>query len=145
VENEDYLAALLRCADGARIVLESSRVSVAEQNTYGFQLHGTHGALAWDFRRMGELQVSVGDAFQDQSYETVYVGRGAGDFGAFQPGAGIAMGYDDLKVVELERHLRSVADGVPHGPTVDDAVRSARALDAMSESARTGRWVALGP
>ena len=143
VENEDYLAALLRCRGGARVVLEASRVSVAEQNAYGFTLHGTRGALAWDFRRMGELLVSTGDAYQDQSVQTQYVGRGDGDFAAFQPGAAIAMGYDDLKVIELERHLRSIDDGVPHGATVDDAVFSARALDAMIDSVATGGWVSL--
>jgi predicted dehydrogenase len=143
VENEDYLAALLRCRDGGRVVLEASRVSVAEQNSYGFTLHGTRGALAWDFRRMGELQVSLGEAYQDQSVETQYVGRGDGDFAAFQPGAAIAMGYDDLKVIELERLVRSIVDAVPHGATVDDAVFSARALDAMTESAATGAWVSL--
>jgi predicted dehydrogenase len=37
----------------------------------------------------------------------------------------------------------SIADGTPHGTTLDDAVRSAEALDAMAESARTGTWVSL--
>ena len=53
VENEDYVAALLRLRSGARVVLEASRVAVGEQNTYGFEVHGTTGALSWDFRRMG--------------------------------------------------------------------------------------------
>jgi len=34
-----------------------------------------------------------------------------------------------------------VADGTPHGATLDDAVRSAAALDAMAESVVTGTWV----
>ena len=48
------------------------------------------------------------------------------------------MGYDDLKVIEAYNFLRSIAEGTPHGTTLDDAVRSAEALDAMAESARTG-------
>ena len=58
VENEDYVSSLLRFASGARGVLEASRVSVGEQNNYGFEIHGTKGAVFWDFRRMGELGVS---------------------------------------------------------------------------------------
>lgn len=173
VENEDYFAALLRMTSGARVTLEASRVAVGEQNSYGFELHGTTGALFWDFRRMGELglasstppdeaggssagglsagglsaPVGVGPAgrarYQDEPVRTVFVGPGDGDFAAFQPGGGTAMSYDDLKVVEAHRFLRSVETGTPHGATLADAIASAEALDAMSRSAETGAWVRL--
>jgi len=143
VENEDYLGCLLRLGNGGRATLEASRVSVGEQCNYGFEIHGTSGALYWDFRRMGELGVSLGERYQNQMVTTLYVGPGHGDYLAFQPGAAIAMGFDDLKVVEAARFLQSIADGKPHGATVDDAVHSAVALEAMSESARRGTWVRL--
>lgn len=149
VENEDFVSAQLRMASGARCTLEASRVSVGEQNAYGFEIHGTEGALFWDFRRLGELGVGVGRGpdgrplYQDQSVSTVLVGPGAGEYGAFQPGSASAMGYDDLKVVEAARFLRSIGDGVAHGATVRDAVRSAEVLDAITESVRAGAWVRL--
>ncbi|WP_371543980.1 Gfo/Idh/MocA family oxidoreductase [Streptomyces sp. NBC_00554] len=143
VENEDYVNCLLRFASGARGVLEACRVSVGEQNNYGFEVHGTKGAVFWDFRRMNELGVSRGTAYQDQPVSTVYVGPGDGEFGAFQPGAANAMGYDDLKVIEAYRFLRSVAEGKPHGATLQDAVHSAAVLDAMARSAESGTWVNL--
>jgi predicted dehydrogenase len=144
VENEDYVTSLLRFASGARGVLEASRVSVGEQNNYGFEIHGTKGAVFWDFRRMNELGVSLGTAYQDQAVSTVFVGPAHGFYGAFQPGAATSMGYDDLKVIEAYNFLRSIADGRPHGTTLDDAVRSAETLDAMARSTQTGGWVRLG-
>ncbi|MFD8272211.1 Gfo/Idh/MocA family protein [Streptomyces flaveolus] len=141
VENEDYVNCLLRFASGARGVLEACRVSVGEQNNYGFEVHGTRGALFWDFRRMNELGVSRGTAYQDQPVSTVHVGPGHGEFAAFQPGAANAMGYDDLKVVEAHRFLRSIAEGVPYGATLTDAVHSAAVLDAMARSAERRAWV----
>lgn len=141
VENEDYVSCLLRFASGARGVLEASRVSVGEQNNYGFEIHGTKGAVLWDFRRMGELGVSRGDAYQDQPVSTLYVGPGHGEYAAFQPGSANSMGYDDLKVIEAYHFLRSIDEGTPHGATLDDAVRSAAALDAMARSAERGTWV----
>ncbi|MEU1177796.1 Gfo/Idh/MocA family oxidoreductase [Streptomyces sp. NPDC005820] len=143
VENEDYVNCLLRFASGARGVLEACRVSVGEQNNYGFEVHGTKGAVFWDFRRMNELGVSRGTTYQDQPVSTVYVGPGAGEYGAFQPGAANSMGYDDLKVVEAYRFLRSIAEGTPYGTTLTDAVRSAAALEAMTRSAESGTWVDL--
>ncbi|MBD9733323.1 Gfo/Idh/MocA family oxidoreductase [Streptomyces sp. H28] len=141
VENEDYVSCLLRFTSGARGVLEACRVSVGEQNNYGFEVHGTRGAVFWDFRRMNELGVSRGTSYQDQPVSTVHVGPGDGEFAAFQPGAANAMGYDDLKVIEAYRFLRSVAEGVPHGATLADAVHSAGVLDAMARSAEQGAWV----
>jgi predicted dehydrogenase len=140
VENEDYVSALVRFASGARGVIEASRVSVGAQNDYGVQVFGTKGMLAWDFRRMGELVVSTGTAYQDQPTTTRYVGPGHGDYAAFQPGAAIAMGYDDLKVIEGRNFVRSIVEGIPHGATIADAVASARALDAMAASVTSGRW-----
>ncbi|NUP15694.1 MAG: Gfo/Idh/MocA family oxidoreductase [Streptomyces sp.] len=143
VENEDYVNCLLRFASGARGVLEACRVSVGEQNNYGFEVHGTKGAVFWDFRRMNELGISRGTTYQDQPVSTVYVGPGAGEFGAFQPGAANSMGYDDLKVIEAYRFLSSVAEGTPHGATVQDAVHSAAVLEAMVQSAESGAWVSV--
>ncbi|MFF1701724.1 Gfo/Idh/MocA family protein [Streptomyces sp. NPDC058252] len=141
VENEDYVSCLLRFVSGARGVLEACRVSVGEQNNYGFEVHGTKGAVFWDFRRMGELGVSRGTAYQDQPVSTLYVGPGHGEYAAFQPGAANSMGYDDLKVIEAHNFLRSIADNASYGATLLDAVHSAVALDAMSRSAELGTWV----
>jgi predicted dehydrogenase len=141
VENEDHVACLLRLASGARVVLEASRVAVGAQNDYGFEVHGTSGALFWDFRRMGELGVSRGTAYQDQPVSTVHVGPGAGEYAAFQPGAANAMSYDDLKVIEASGFLRAIAEGRTAGADVQDAVRAAVVLDALSVSAARRAWV----
>ena len=143
VENEDYVSCLLRFASGARGVLEACRVSVGEQNNYGFEIHGTKGAVLWDFRRMGELGISTGTAYQDQPVSTVFVGPGHGEYAAFQPGAANAMSYDDLKVIEAYHFLRSVTEGAAHGATIGDAVRGAEILEAMTASAEQGEWISL--
>ena len=141
VENEDYLACLVRFADGARGSITSSRVSVGDQCTYGATVRGTKGYVSWDFRRPGELVVSAGDTYLDQAASTLFVGPRHGELGAFQPGGGIAMGYDDLKVIEAMRLVTSIAEGKPVGATIADAVAMADVVDAMVESAAERRWV----
>ena len=141
VENDDYASALVRFASGAHGVLEASRVAVGEQNAYGFEIHGSKGAVFWDFRRLGELGLSTGTGYQDQPVSTVYVGPAAGEYAAFQPGSANAMGYDDLKVIEAYQFVRSIAEKQPYGATLADAVRSAKALDAMVSSVESAGWV----
>ena len=141
VENEDYIGALLRFASGARGILSSSRTAVGEQCGYEIAVHGDRGALAWDFRRMGELRVCLGDDYLDASYSTVLASPGTGEFAAFQPGGGIAMGYDDLKVIEALRLATSIVEEKPVGATIHDAVTAARLVDAMQTSVSERRWV----
>ena len=142
VENEDYAAALLRFDNGARGSLVSSRVAVGEACSYGITVHGERGALHWDFRRLGELDVCLDQDYANASYRTHYVVPGDGELTAFQPGSGIAMSYDDLKVIEAHRLITSIATGTATGATIDDAARVARVVDAMAASARDRRWVA---
>jgi predicted dehydrogenase len=141
VENEDYVCALLRFAGGGRGTLEASRTAVGEQCSYGIEVHGERGALGWDFRRMGELRVCLDQDYQNASYATHYVAPGDGELGLFQPGSGVPMGYDDLKVIEAHHLVESIVSGTPRGATIDDAVRAARLVEALAESAENRRWV----
>ena len=146
VENEDHVSALLRLADGSRAVLESSRVAVGEQNTYGFEVHGTRGSVAWDFRRMNELrvvEVGEGESYLDAFATTRYASGGDGELAAFQPGTNNPIGFDDLKVVEALRLVESIAAGKPVGATIHDALAAARVLDAMVLSSDERKWVTL--
>ena len=143
VQNEDYAHALLRFVGGVRGTLESSRVAVGEQCTYGFEVHGDQGAVAWDFRRMGELKVCRADDYVDAGYVTHFVGPGDGELGSFQPGSGVAMSFDDLKVIEAAQLITAIATGTPTGPTLDDAVIAAELVDAMQRSAVERRWITV--
>lgn len=141
VGNEDQASALLRFESGAHGFLESSRVAVGEQCTYGIEVRGTQGALSWDFRRMGELRLCVDQDYQDAGWQTHLVTPSDGELAAFQPGAGVAMGYDDLKVIEARGLVESIATGTPTGATIEDAVTAARLIEAMVESFEERRWV----
>jgi predicted dehydrogenase len=143
VENEDHVLVLLRFASDARGVLEASRASVGEQNSYGFEVHGSTGALAWDFRRMGELQVCLDQDYQGASWATHRVGPRDAEAGAFQPDTAIPLSFDDLKVIEAKRLLVSIVTGTPQGATIADMVLAARLVDAALRSDAEKRWITL--
>ena len=144
VENEDYVGGLLRFASGARGTIENSRTCVGPHVRMSFEVNGTSGALSWDFQRLNELQLYRADGTGDRGYRTVYAAPGMGDFANFQPGAGISMGYDDLKVAEAERFLSSIADGQDRAASIHDIVSTMRVVDAMDRSCDTGSWERVG-
>ncbi len=145
VENEDYTAALVRFVGGARGTLEASRVAVGPHARYSVEVHGSRGALAWDFQRLNELRLSLPGGPLGSGYATVFAGPGHGDFARFQPSMGIGMGYDDLKVVEAHGFLASVADGRQRQPGVAEARAMAEVLAAMERSFDSGAWEPVRP
>ena len=142
VENEDYAAVLARFENGALGVFESSRIAVGPRAEYRVEVYGTEGSLRWDFQRLNELQLAVRGE-RDYGYTTLYAQPGDGEFARFQPGGGTSMGFDDLKTIEAERFLRSIAEGVQHGPSAADGRAAAAVADAAERSAGQRGWVAV--
>jgi predicted dehydrogenase len=145
VENEDYVSALMVTVRGVAVTMESSRAAVGEQNAYVFEVHGTKGLVRWDFRKPGQLDASTGEDYSGQPSAVAYSAPGDGEYLRFQPGSGIAMGYDDSKVIEAAYLLDAIVNGGQRQPTLGDAVHSAVALEAIVESVSTGAWVSARP
>ena len=150
VENEDYVAALLRFGGGgpgagAVGTIESSRVAVGPDCRYGIEIYGTEGSVSWDFERLNELKVFSGRGAPELGYVTVNANPTYGDFARFQPGAGCSMGFDDLKTIEAKKFLAAVAGIAYDNSTIADAVASAAFVTAAEDSAASGQWVALPP
>jgi predicted dehydrogenase len=148
VENDDYAATLVRLAPtgqgpGAVGTLEASRTIVGPQCGLAFELYGTDGSAAWDFERMNELRLCLGRGGPHQGYTTVLANAHLGDYARFQPGPGIAMGYDDLKVIEAKKFLAAVAGGQRRNATVADAHAVAEVIAAADASAASGTWQAV--
>jgi predicted dehydrogenase len=135
VENEDWCAALVEFESGLRGTIELSRVIVGAEARYAFEINGTEGAVRWDFERMNELEV-----YRDGGYTRELMGPSHPDFVRFQPGRGIPMGFDDLKVIEAYRFLQSIADGEQREPGVREMAATARVIDAVARSFESGAW-----
>ena len=140
VENEDTVLSLVRFASGVTGTIEASRVTVGPQARYAFEVNGERGAVAWDFERMNELHVYLPLETGDAGYARIMMGPEHPPYGRFQPGAGLAMGYDDLKVIEAALLLESVVDRVQREPGVREALAAARVLAAMERSGVSGAW-----
>ena len=140
VENEDSVVSLVEFESGLRGTLEATRALVGRHVEMAFDVHGTKGALAWDFQRLNELGVYGPLATGDEGQATVFMKPEHPDFVRFQPGPAVPMSYDDLKVIEAHLFLESVLDGRQRAPGIAEMLQTAKVLDAMSRSAASGRW-----
>ena len=140
VENEDYAggpAPLRTVARAARSSRAGPR-SASSART-GSRCTATRGALAWDFRRMGELQVCVDQDFQNASYAPVRrprrrrVRRVPARLGGISHELRRPQGGRGPPTGQLDRQpARRI------GATITDALIAAGLVDAMAESARQG-------
>jgi predicted dehydrogenase len=143
VENEDYVSCIVRFENGARGTLENSRTSIGPHVRNSFEVNGSRGALSWNFQRLNELELFRPDSMGDEGYRTIFAAPGMGDFERFQPGAGISMGYDDLKVTEAYHFLSSIVEDRQREPGIEQVVSAMRVVDAMDRSCDSGDWEAV--
>lgn len=144
VDNEDHVAVLARIAPagGGPVVvgtLEASRAVVGPRCGLVIEVYGTGGAATWAFERMNELRLCT-QTGPHQGYTTVHANAAFGEYARFQPGPGVAMGYDDLKVIEARNFLAAVTGQDDRTATIADAVAVAEVLSAAETAARIGTW-----
>lgn len=145
VTNEDYVNALVHFASGARGSLEACRVINGAKCDMSFEIHGTRGAIKWNMERMNELQLqwrNNENPAQD-GYTTLLSGPAHPYHQHFNPGWGVNLGYDDLKVIEAYHFLDSVVSGQQGAPGFAEAVEVARVQQAIIRSWESERWEAV--
>jgi predicted dehydrogenase len=140
VTNEDYAALLCEFACGARGSFEASRTIVGPESQNAFDVYGTRGAIGWDLERLNELRLYRKTEDRDSGYTTVLGGDRFGHHGVFVPGAGNAIGFEDLVTIEDFEFCRAVAEGRPFEPGFEQALQFACVQDALLRSVTSGRW-----
>jgi predicted dehydrogenase len=141
VTNEDYAGALVQFVNGVCGTLEACRVIHGPQCQMAFEVHGTLGALSWDYERMNELKLflSVGDGAR-QGYTRILSGPEHPFHVNFNPGPGNSLSYDDLKTIEAYQFLKSVVEGKPGEPSFREALAVAEVQAAVQRSWQSERW-----
>jgi predicted dehydrogenase len=140
VTNEDYVAMLVEFTSGAVGTFESSRVLVGPESEMAFDVYGTLGAVGWSLERMNELRVYLASDEPHTGYTTVLGGERFPRHGAFAPGSGNGIGFEDVIAIEDFEFLEAIARGHPHEPGFEDALRYVEVQDALVRSWSSGRW-----
>ena len=101
-----------------------------------FEVHGTAGALSWDFERMNELMVCLpgGGESDHDGFARIASGPEHPHHARFAPGPAVGLGYDDLKAIEAHEFLQSIVRGEQGEPGLGDALEVARVQAAIARS-----------
>jgi predicted dehydrogenase len=145
VTNEDYAGMLCEFASGARGTFEASRAIVGPESEMAFDAYGTRGAVGWSLEELNELRLYRATEDRGSGYTTVRGGDRFPYHGAFVPGAGNPIGYEDLVVVEDYEFLKAVVEERPFAPGFDEALQWARVQAALLRSVETQRWEDVVP
>jgi predicted dehydrogenase len=145
VTNEDYAGMLCQFASGARGTFEASRTMVGPESQMAFDAYGTSGAVGWNLERLNELRVYRATDDRASGYTTVLGGDRFGHHGAFVPGSGNGIGFEDLVTIEDHEFCRAVAEDRPFAPGFEEALAWAAVQDALLRSDRSGRWEDVVP
>ena len=141
VTNEDYVGALVQFANGTRGNVEVCRVIQGHKCDWSFEMEGTQGALSWNFERMNELTVFQPDGTgAHDGYTRIVSGPNHPFHGRFNPATGTGLGYDDLKTIEAQQFLQSIAARHQAEPGFAEALRVAEVLAAIERSWQTESW-----
>ena len=144
VTNEDYVGTLVRFENGTRGTFEACRVINGPKCEMAFEVHGTEGALRWNFEQMNELEVYLPaeDGFTD-GYTRILSGPRHPFHSDFNPGPGVGLGYDDLKTIEAYQFLQAIHAGKQANPGFREAAAVADVQTAIQASWEEERWISI--
>ena len=121
VTNEDYFGAMAVFANGSRGTFEVSRTMVGPQSQMAFDIHGTDGALSWNFETMNQMRL-FNIIEGDRGYTTVYAGERHPYHAGFVPGEANSIGFEDVVTIQDHEFLAAVAEGRPHSAGMEQAL-----------------------
>jgi predicted dehydrogenase len=145
VTNEDYAGMLCEFAGGARGTFEASRTIVGPESQMAFDAYGTRGAVGWNLEHLNELRLYRAIRDRASGYTTVLGGERFGHHGAFVPGSGNPIGFEDLIVIEDHEFCSALTDGRPFEPGFEQALDWAAVHEALLRSVDSGRWERVVP
>jgi predicted dehydrogenase len=141
---DDAALVLGRFENGALANLEATRFALGRKNNIVLEINGSKGSLYFDFEDMNRLKFFDNTNPADR--------QGFRDILVTQPGnvhpyvghwwpPGHILGYEHTFVHTVADFVNACIDGKPVQPTFDDGVKNQRVLEAVEQSAKSGKWV----
>ena len=135
-----------RFENGALANLEATRAALGRRNHITIEINGSKGSLYFDFEDMNRLKFFDNTNPPDrQGFRDILVTQpnGIHPYISHWWGSGHVLGYEHTFVHTVADFVNACVEGKPVQPTFEDGFKNQQVLEAVEQSARTGRWVKL--
>ena len=144
VTNPDGSNILCKFANGARGLIDFSRVATGRKFMQTYEIYGTRGSLSYTYDEVNRLRFYThDDGMGRRGFREIDVGPENETFRAFLPLPNFALGYNESKIIEAAEVIRSITTGQPMWPTFEAGHHICQIVDACMESSRLGAWVSI--
>ncbi|HJT76271.1 MAG TPA: Gfo/Idh/MocA family oxidoreductase [Gemmataceae bacterium] len=139
---DDACAFLCRFRNGSLGNFESTRYARGHKALYTFEINGEHASVAWDLHDLHRLEYfDHRDPGIVRGWRSIHVTDSDQPYMGRWWVPGLQIGYEHTFVHQVADFLEGVAKGQPAEPTFRDAYKTQLVLDAVLDSAKSGRWV----
>jgi predicted dehydrogenase len=146
IRTEDVATILLRFEGGARGSVAISQLSPGRKNGLAYQIDGAQSAVAWDSESPDHLWIGHRDSPNELLLRHPALMNDAGRAAARLPGGhveGFADTFGAVFTAVYDDVLAGAPSAAPAYATFADGHEEMLVGDAVLESSRTGRWVAV--
>jgi predicted dehydrogenase len=139
---DDACAFLCRFHNASLGNFESTRYARGHKALYTFEINGEHASIFWDLHDLHRLQYfDHRDPGVVRGWRSIHVSDGDQPYMGKWWVPGLQIGYEHSFVHQVADFLDGVARGKPAEPTFRDAYKTQLVLDAVLDSAKSGKWV----
>jgi predicted dehydrogenase len=139
---DDACAFLCRFHNASLGNFESTRYARGHKALYTFEINGEHASIFWDLHDLHRLQYfDHRDQGIVRGWRSIHVSDGDHPYMGKWWVPGLQVGYEHSFVHQVADFLEGVAQGKLAEPTFRDAYKTQLVLDAVLDSAKSGRWV----
>jgi len=102
--------------------------------------------LAFNWERSNELRFySAEDRKELQGFRTIITGPAHPNGEVFWPIAGLGTAFIETQVIQIGDFIRAISEHKPADTGFDHGWRVQEVMEAILTSARTGKWMGVGP
>jgi predicted dehydrogenase len=141
---DDIGTVIFKFAGGAGLI-ETSRVSPGAHFDIGYEIIATRGMLRYSYDHINDLYVYRSDGPEAfRGFTRVAMGPGDPRYAALLPAAGLALGYNDFKAIEVRELIVAIGEDRRAHPDFEFGYGVQRVVAACLRSHEEKRWVRVG-
>jgi predicted dehydrogenase len=141
---DDAAAVLCRYRNGSLGTFESTRYARGHKALYTLEINGEHGSFSWDLHDMNRLQWFDHSApGRFRGWTDIHVTDGEHPYLGKWWVPGLIIGYEHSFVHQAADFLEGLKTDRPCSPTFREALETTTVCDAILESAKREKWVAV--